>query len=221
MTAKVVHRSSLVGAVAGSLDNLDGDLFEGDDFATVTLADGTVSHYILVAASSETADDKLFIAPAVNPGTKMWTMLSPFGANTHVDAVVDHVGFPMTPNVDNIIIYNSVSRDDLDEYDETTGIFTAKFDGTYLINQHNLCAQMAWAERDVLASKIGGTYNRWLQYNVIQTAITHYIGCQGSCTIRLSAGEVLYIEIKPVTALPNTWLQNDVGFNWLTIDRLI
>ena len=220
MKAKVIQRNSLVGAISGSLDNIDGDLLSGNDFATVTLADGTVSHYLLVADSAETPDDKLIVVPALNPYDKRWILVAPFGAVSHVNAKIEVVEYPLTNNADNTIIYDTVLRDDLDEYDETTGIFTAKYAGTYLVSHYNLCTIATWVTGEVLASRVDGTEGKWIDYVIIQNGIECNMGCSGTTTVRLAAGEIAYIAIHPV-AVGIRKIHPDSGFNWITIDRLI
>jgi len=132
MAAIVIARSSLIGGVSGSLDNIDGDLLEDKSLAMVGETPN-IQFYYLDASSGETADSPYIIEPVTNPGTKRWKPYKPVWPSSCVSAYRDTVQ-NMVKDVATTVIFATETRDTLGEYNNTTGIYTAKGTDEITIN---------------------------------------------------------------------------------------
>lgn len=97
-----------------------------------------------------------------------------------------------TSGVAAIMIYTTEIKDVYGEYDTSTGIFTAKRAGDYLITSSILTENVAWTAGNysvIYIQKNGN--NACVQFQKVQAAITTNLPNVATCTITLAVGDTL------------------------------
>ena len=209
--------SALIGGAAGALDKIDGAGLSDGDAATVVLSSG-VYHYHLNASSGASENSPYVIAPDSNPGTKRWILVTPQAPFSHVFAT-ESVTSLITGAWTTLVNPTEV-RDVLSEYNNSTGVFTAKYDGYYQVNFCSQLTSAAWSDNQALIHKIQVESADVVKGpNVTtQAAVTFSAIVLTSATIKMSAGEEL--ECFAYQNSGNTIALNGTIYNWLTIDRI-
>lgn len=210
----------LTGGGVGALDGEDGAGLAAGDVAFVVLASG-VYHYVNVQDSA-TENSPYVIRPDTNPGTNSWHLVTPQGPMSHV-FVNTAAGQSIVNDSNTTIIFDNEVTDTLGEYDHTTGIFTAIYAGTYLINS---CIAYSITSVWVIADSI----KAFIDVNdapIVQTyALAPYSSTYRqsalpiSTVYTLSAGDNIRIKSRQ-SAAGNRSLDNSVDFNFLSIDRIV
>lgn len=133
----------LTGGGTGALDKIDGaGLNEGD--VAVVVTNSGVLHYFLNASSGEAENSPYVISPDSNAGTKRWVLQVPKGPITNIQAEQATVQ-SMASSTPLAMIFDTEEKDSLSEYDHTTGRFTPKHDGTYLITSTVTTEYTSWS----------------------------------------------------------------------------
>lgn len=219
--SKVYAATSLIGGITGSLDNINGSALVDKDIAIVGVQGGNLMPYVLEADSGETEASPYIIAPDSNPGTKRWKLVGIQPAFSHVLAT-EGTGQTFISGTPDTVIFGTEVYDTLGEYNNTTGIFTAKYDGIYSFK-----ACVTW--------DIGSVWNQghasYLYAAIESTTVVYtYTPIQRTATFRisltpvnfsyqLSAGETFQVDLLHNSGV-NKSLQDSGLLNYLTIDRI-
>ena len=217
--------SLLVGGGADTLDAFPYAALTSADFA-FGIFNGMHHAYrydtTLVKAATEAP---YYIVPADNgTGTGAWVLQGYQGAMSHVKANTT-AGQTIPNNSPEIIVYGTVPSggDSLDEYNESTGVFTAKYAGEYFINASTRLEGGAWT--------FGNSYSLFVYKNTANAAriYMHYMEASvtlgtgafsGTTTIKLAINDT--IDIRVQQNIGDTMdLTTGATDNWLIIDRII
>ena len=222
MTAKFKPCIDLIGGGTSSLDAIDGAGLSDGDAAVVVLSTG-VYHYHLNATSGASENSPYVIAPDTNAGTKRWVLVTPQAPMSHVEAERS-TAQNIVNNVDTTVIYNTETYDLLSEYNNTTGIFTAKYAGLYSVYGAFLMASKIYsnASYNVKANiEIDGSVIR-RGYRTHAPGISNSFLLSGIVkgTFQLTAGQTIEISAAQTSDADNN-LHNAAEYNYLTIDRLV
>ena len=120
------------------------------------------------------------------------------------------------------MVFSTEVYDLLGEYDHTTGIFTARDEGTYICCWGGLLASSTWAVGEVYQTNLsindgdywGGvppiTGQRW---SCMESVSSHYPTSVGSCSVHLNAGDNLRIGVYQTQgAAVNTYAAGQYNF---------
>jgi len=202
------------GVVNRDLDSIDGNA-EGmvDGAAAVVITDSGTYHYHLDASSGAAENSPYVIKPDTNAGDKRWLLIAPVGPMSHVKASIETA--QSIPNSSwEKVIFSTENHDTLSEYDPTTGKFTAKNSGEYLVS-YNLriyggLAYPAIYKNGIVYKKAGPFVGSSSDY--ILTII--------NTTVTMSVND--YIETYILNGGSSTYNTHDSpDYNFLTIDRLV
>lgn len=219
MSELTLALSALTGGAAGSLDSIDGDDLADGHAAVVVLSDA-VYHYHLNATSGATENSPYVIAPDTNAGTKRWILVTPIAPLTHVSATSDD-GQTIANNIVTTVVFENEVIDSLDEYNPSTGIFTPKNNGYYLINSVISFVSAAWTSGSKAMTKIFIDDTTYVSGPKIRTpTATGSLGPGVSSVVYLTVGQ--YIEIIALHSQGSSLALSDkTSENWLTINRLL
>jgi hypothetical protein len=100
------------------------------------------------------------------------------------------------------VIYDTEVYDLLGEYNSTTGIFTAKYDGTYACCWSVMSVSTSWTVNELFIACLSinggfladGDCIAGLRWEAMES-ITAYAPSNGSCSIRISAGDTLNVGV--------------------------
>ena len=129
----------------------------------------------------------------------------------------------ITPAVAQTYIYNEIDYDVLDEWDEVTGTFTATIDGVYDVAA-SVTAEESWTvgEKFIMEVHVNGVLVNYLDtvYAQVTGALNSHL--QGSCTVRMAAGDILNIQLFhdrgiALNTLANGGSMTDGQYNYITI----
>lgn len=205
----------------GGLTALDAiRQYEHNDIA-FGVVDGVQIAYQMDTASGAVADGDLIVAP-VGAGDARWVKLVPGGAVTHVEA--NRATAQSVPNgVKTTILYDTEVQDVLSEYDTSTGVFTAKYAGSYTLCAGVLLTSAAWSSGEyiMLCISINSTVSTINgPRSIAWSSDTVYLSNSITRKVILDAGDSVEIQV-----LQNQGAAVDIyanaGYNWLTIDRLV
>ena len=211
--------SSLVGGINDSyLDFTNGASLIDGDFA-FGVSDGIQYTYRLDAYSGATENSPYVISPDNNAGDKRWILMVPGGAFSHVRA--NHqVGSIIATSVITSVVFEQEKHDTLGEYDHTTGIFTAKCTGYYIVNVTIHWGSQSWGSGNRCRIYIFKN-TTLLKYSIdeLQGGGTFYVHQEANITIPLSVGDVIKVSINQDSG-SNKSLYPSPSASMLTIDRL-
>jgi hypothetical protein len=220
MANNIYPFSSLTGGVDDSyLDFFDGDDLTDGDFA-FGIVSGKHHAYILDATSGASENSPYVVSPDTNPGTKRWILVSLVQPFSNVFAT-RATALSIPNNEQTTMVYTTEVDDDLGEYDNTTGIFTATYTGGYRFFAMTTFAPIVWplskyANTQVVINDTT-TYDGFLHQstaNVSQFGKTFV-----DRTLKLSATNTARIKlIHDYGSAIDTW--DNGSFNYLNITRV-
>ena len=120
-----------------------------------------------------------------------------------------------------IIIYNTKVFDNLGEYDETTGVFTATNAGYYQVNASLLSDSAAWAVNEfwvIELFKNGVLYSRGV-YRQADAIVTANFGSTFSDMVFLNATDYIDMRIRHNQGAPVNNITTAV-YNYFSVHRL-
>jgi hypothetical protein len=213
--------TALTGGTSGALDAIDGDDLSDGDAAKAVLSTG-VYHYHLNASSSDSESSPYVIVPDTNPGTKRWELVS-----TKQDPV-SHVrakssvtqSIPTSTNTK--LIRDTVDYDTLSEYDETTGTFTATYDGIYAVRSNYIFSTVAWPVATYTTNMVyvNGSAVHYGYINTLHYAYSLPLCASVTGSVELSAGDYIEFYVWHNNGSSRN-ISSSQTQNWCTIDRLI
>lgn len=129
---------------------------------------------------------------------------------------------------DTTIVFTTEGRDALGEYDNSTGIFTAKTGGKYLVCVAMLSASVAWDAGEIFRLSISknglstvGNYfclDRWFSH----AANTGLANTSGSIVVSLEPGDTIRVKCYHNRgANTDIYADSDGYYTWLTIQRML
>lgn len=217
--SKIYPAKSLIGGSFGALDEIDGaGLVDGD--GAIVITDVGVFNYHLDATVGGSENSPYLIEPDANPGNKRWVLVMPNGPMSHVFVQESVTSLTNATWVD--IIHPTEIHDVLGEYNTSTGVFTATYEGYYQVNFCSQVTNSTWTIEDrafihkiqVESSDVVKGPNVLAQVAGISFAATIHT----SAVIKVSAGEVLTCAAYQNSSV--TKALNGGLYNWLTIDRI-
>jgi hypothetical protein len=217
---KVYSANALIGGAAGALDEIDGAGLSDKDVALVAIQDGSLMPYVLDADSGEAENSPLIISPDTNAGTKRWKLLT--GGNSafsHVHAQTTTESIPS--GSDTTVVYDTESYDDLGEYNNTTGIFTAKYAGRYIVScgiYFPTTSSWSAGNQVVLIIEKQGTSIYRAQKHAERSA-SYRLGKNLSGTVELAVGETIQISAYQNSGSTLS-VEASGNYNYITIDRI-
>lgn len=158
------------------------------------------------------------VAESVAVGIITGGVLNPWGDNTASSRSLSYsshtVSQILSANTWTKIVYNLENTDNLNEYNPSTSIFTAKLGGTYLIT-----AALQFQVGGVAEMKLAvGTSSGPLQViSHVRPGSAGYTGVSGAAQFSVPAGGE--ICIWALTSVPLT-TQPDGSYSWCTISRI-
>ncbi len=209
--------SALTGGAAGALDAIDGAGLGAGDAAVVIISSG-VYHYTNIQDSAAEAIPYV-VRPDNNPGTNSWHLVIPKGPFTRIKANKT-AALNANHDTETTVIYNVENGDVLAEYNNTTGVFTATYDGQYLFTGVCRSASVAWGA------------NKLARLSVISEGTSYYGVYQNSCggfTGRLGVMCAISIPMSATDTAIFSFLHGQGGtigtdteanYNHMSIDRL-
>lgn len=209
---------ALTGGAVGALDAIDGaGLSDGD--AAVVVLDSGVYHYHLDATSGATENSPYVISPDSNAGTKRWVLVSPKGPFSHVKATTTTESIPNSS--DSLVIYDTEDYDELSEYNNTTGIFTAKYAGFYIVTAGlYLPTTTPWTAGNQIVLGIyknSSTIVRTQKH--AERSASYRLGKNLSASIKLAVNDTLSVLFWQNSGAART-VEANTQFNYFTIDRI-
>lgn len=202
----------LTGGIPGALDVIDGNDLNDGDACIVTLSTG-VYFYHLNATGGAVENSPYVIVPDTNPGTKNWELVVPVGPMSHVSAT-ETTGQSIPDGTNTLIVFNSKSKDTLSEFNTTTGVFTATYDGRYIVNSKVKLASATYTDIRLFIYKNTSTLiKRGIEFSA--GTITSSI----FAVIDLVATDTIQINILQTSGGARVITTGDDS-NWLTIDRI-
>lgn len=120
-------------------------------------------------------------------------------------------------------IYNEVDYDILSEFNASTGVFTPQNDGVYVVSA-SITSEESWTagEKCILELHVNGVLKDYLAtvYAEVTGALNAHV--HGSCTVSLSAGDTLEVQMYhdrgiALNTLPNGPSMTDGQYNYITI----
>lgn len=207
----------ITGGQADSLDAI-ATYVEGD------IAYGAVNGQHLVyqmnVHSGATADGYYVVQP-VGASVARWHLMAPGGAMSHVEAQCD-TEQSVSNAIDTTLIFNVEDCDTLDEYDHTTGVFTAKYAGSYSIAASILTSTtVSWdsAKRITLSLMKNGV-PVFQKYSKAQATFTGGLPAQVLSTVQLESEDTLEVSANMLINGDSLQLIANSVYNRLVIDRL-
>lgn len=178
-------------------------------------------------------DEALVIASTNSPyqivsadnvsGTGAWVLSGYQGAMSHVLAH-SGVGTQMfVSGVNQIVVFEIEDYDDLSEYDDTTGLFTAKYPGFYSINSTVLFESTnQWEANEIviLAIDVNATTVSSGYRNIVMAPLDGYFGSFVNTTVKVSAGDTIGINAYQNCDI-SLALRDSAQYTTLTIDRIV
>ncbi len=119
------------------------------------------------------------------------------------------------------VIFNTEVFDNLGEYDNTTGVFTAIYTGYYQVNASAMSANIAWAAGQIwqCALFLNGTEYSNGYFNEITASNTTLLHSTLSDIIYLTAGQSIDIRVYQDQGAPVN-IHNSADYNFFAIHRL-
>lgn len=138
MASKIYGATSLIGGVAGSVDNIDGAALADKDALLAAVKDDAIYFHALDADSAAAEASPAVITPDTNPGDKRWILNGvvriPNGATLPTNPIKGE-SFLHTPTGRSIfMVYNGTSWVGIQSMSSMT-IYVDSTDGTDSINQ--------------------------------------------------------------------------------------
>lgn len=201
----------------GSISALDAITGYGDGDVAFGVIDGLTLVYQMDTASGATADGDLVVQPDDAADNERWIKMVPGGAMSHVFAI-ESSALSLTNDTDVTMIFGTETTDTLDEFNTSTGEFTVKYAGVYLINAMVTTAWATWSTSAFIVMKINKNGTQLVsgpRFN-LGAASQRAAACI-SCSVTLAAGDTITI-----IARQNQGGSVDTnGGGWVTIDRIV
>lgn len=123
-------------------------------------------------------------------------------------------------------VYNEEDYDELNEFDTTTGVFTASTDGRYVVSA-SVSSEESWTvgEKCILELHVDGTLESYLDTVYAQATGALSAHISGTTTVDLLAGQTIDIRIFhdrgiALNTLANGGSMSDGQFNYITIHKI-
>lgn len=204
----------------GQLDALDAIVDYSDKDIAYGVINGVHRVYQMNVVSGGIADNDVVVAPVGEP-TARWHLMMPGGAMSHVEAVRD-TGQDINDATYTTVLCDTELEDTLDEYDPTTGEFTAKHSGRYMVCASCWSVASTWSAQKIFMTLLyvnGTCYARGQRW-VASYSVNTYASSLASRQIPMTAGDVLTFVVWHNRGA-TTALFDDRICNYLTIDRLV
>lgn len=213
------HRRAtvLTGGGAGALDKIDGAGLAAGDVAQVVTTSG-IYHYVNIQDSAS-ENSPYVIRPDTNPGTNSWHLVIPKGPFSHVRA--EHLTGQSIPNsTETIVVFESEEYDLLNEYNITTGIFTALYAGYYQVNATVDFATKTWVvDTSIDIFIYSGATRKKRHLTELQAACTTSYHLNIIDTIYLAASATISIKVNQDSGGAIN-LANYTDVSTIAIDRI-
>ncbi len=221
----ITFYSGLTGGATGALDAQTapgGNWVDGDQ------AYGTVSGVFYVyqmdtdnAGTESTVAPWSIIDPDNETSDERWVLVKTYGGDfTFVQAGRNAVQ-TISPATFTTIVYNYEYEDVLNEFDTSTGIFTAKHAGVYNVSVYGLFDNASWTTpqhiRVTVTRSVTSPTSFYIARTVLPTS-TFYAPFNGSASVKLAAGETLQIRLEQNNASSRNLLASS-SENVLIISR--
>ena len=199
----------------------DGAILAGGESIRLINPDG-ILQYVLDPIKGGIQDDIYSFPPNTNAGLKRWILVAPQAPMSHVSAYCDNTSQSMITGIENTVIFNQKNYDLLSEYNTSTGVFTAAYDGKYGVKAHLRLASTAWITAKYALAKIevnstviivGHRFATW-------ASATHPAHVFVGGTVNLSASDTIQILLEHNHS-SNINLGESIPASIVSIDRMI
>ena len=182
MSSYVYGATSLIGGVAGSVDNIDGAALADKDALRAAVQDVGIYEYVLDASSGAAESSPDIISPDTNAGTKRWILKGitriPNGATIPTDPKAGEV-FLHTPTGRSILLaYNGTNWKPIQSVGSMT-IYVHKTLGTDSIEKGTASYGSAYKTIQYAIDSIPGTVGGNVIININGETYTEDITIQG------------------------------------------